>query len=634
MGRPYRREIERVPETVSWAQGLEVEGLESLLAPLAGRNLITVGSGGSHVAAIFAAQLHETTFGGTGKALTPLEALARPTSPDTSVLLLSGRGNNPDILRAFETLSRRAYAEVAAICAREGSPLARRMGARGHSIFEFQPPGGRDGFLATNSLVATLVVLARAYVSVVGETFPQITVTALGESRCDLDIVREVASRDTLIALAEGWGAAAAADLESRFTEAALANVSVTDFRNFAHGRHHWLDRRRSTSAVVSFETPSSERFASRVVRVLPDDIPVLRVRTPNDGPAGAVDLVCASLSLALAAGDTRDMDPGRPIVADFGRKLYRGSAGARSIAARSSWIERKAHALGLPPGYSRDAIEKALTAYVSRLSVARVRGLALDYDGTLCSAENRFKGIDPAVSDQLSRILAGDVPVAIATGRGRSAHGQLRSAVRPEYWDKVLLGLYNGGTLLKLSDDIDVLQDEPSDLESLRSHLARLSEVIPIDYKFRKHQVSVLARSGLSLHTARDTIEEVLSRTSEDVQVRASGHSIDIFPRGTSKNLVVDGLIEQLPSPVSADAILRIGDRGTRLGNDAEFLNSGLSLSSDAVSGSLDACWYLAPHGAVGPAATLAYLGALRPLDSGVLHLDFDRLRKGLSAQ
>ena len=47
----------------SWAEGLDPEPLRSLLLRFAGRNLIAVGSGGSHAAALFAAQLHESTFG-------------------------------------------------------------------------------------------------------------------------------------------------------------------------------------------------------------------------------------------------------------------------------------------------------------------------------------------------------------------------------------------------------------------------------------------------------------------------------------------------------------------------------------------------------------------------------------------
>src|SRR5260370_29648479 len=34
---------------------------------------------------------------------------------------------------------------------------------------------------------------------------------------------------------------AAAWDLESKFSEAALGSIQVADYRNFAHGRHHWI---------------------------------------------------------------------------------------------------------------------------------------------------------------------------------------------------------------------------------------------------------------------------------------------------------------------------------------------------------------------------------------------------------
>lgn len=629
MGRPYRQEVDRIPETVAWAEGLDPERLRSLLFRFAGRNLIAVGSGGSHAAALFAAQLHESTFGATGKALTPLEALSRPTSHDTGVLLLSGRGNNADILRAFETLCRRAYVEVAAVCARNGSPLARRVSERGHSVFEFEPPSRRDGFLATNSLVATLTLLARAYGSAAGHPVPSIRVPELHPHLGNPGSVDLVTRRDTLFALAEGWAAPAAADLESRFTEAALANVSVADFRNFAHGRHHWLDRRRSTSAVVSFETPSSDRLASRTLGLLPDDVPVLRVRAGSDGPAGTVELVCASITLALAAGEARGIDPGRPSVADFGRRLYRGSAGVRAATTRSPWIDRKATALGLPPGSSHEPIEKALDAYLDRLSSARLRGLVLDYDGTLCSGDERFQGMNEPVSGELSRVIRSGVPVAIATGRGQSAHKQLRDAIPQALWERVIVGMYNGGVVLKLNQAMPDTEHGPPVLEEVREPLLRISKALPIDIEFRNAQVSVRVRSGVGLSKARDAIEEVLTHTPQRFHVRMSGHSIDILPDGISKTLVVDRLIGELTPPVSPDEVLRIGDRGARAGNDAELLNTGLSLSADAVSSSLETCWYLAPKGTIGPAATLAYLRALTPAEHGTMSFDVNLLGK-----
>ena len=629
MGRPYRQQIERIPETVAWAESLDLRDLRASLLQLAGRNLIAVGSGGSHAAAIFAAQLHESTLGGTAKPLTPLEALSRPTSPNTAILLLSGRGNNPDILSSFETLSRRAYTEVGALCATKGSALSQRMAERGHFMFEFQPPGGRDGFLATNSLVATLVILARAYASVAGKEFPGISTTELAHRWADPGLMGLVARRDTVFALAESWGTTAAHDLESRFTEASLANVSVTDYRNFGHGRHYWLDRRRLTSAIISFETPKAERLASRTLRLLPDDIPTLRVLASHDGPSGAIELVCKSLELALVAGNVRGTDPGRPTIANFGRKLYRGSATVGSTGFRQGWVDRKATALGLPPTTCRHAVEKALTVYLARLESARIRGLALDYDGTLCSAANRFSGMDSAIIDELSRILSFNIPLAIVTGRGKSAHAQIREAIPREFWDQVTLGLYNGASILTLDEDVDALGPTTSELKDLQGPLVRLSEVIPIEINVKRYQISVRVLSGLSLDAARAAIEETLKPTAPNIQVRTSAHSIDIHPQQISKVLAVNCLEDQLTPPVGNDAIVRIGDRGTLFGNDFELLNSGLSLSCSEVSGKLDACWYLGPRGAVGPPATLAYLRALSYESKGLLVFDVKKLMK-----
>ena len=629
MGRPYRQQIERIPETVAWAESLDLEDLRASLLQLPGKNLIAVGSGGSHAAAVFAAQLHESTLGGTAKALTPLEALSRPTSPNTAILLLSGRGNNPDILRSFEALSSRAYTEVGALCATRDSALSRRMAERGHFVFEFQPPGGRDGFLATNSLVATLVVLARAYTSVVDREFSGISISEPAHSWDDSDLMGIVARRDTVFALAEGWGTTAAYDLESRFTEASLANVSVTDYRNFAHGRHYWLDRRRSSSGIISFETPEAERLASRTLHLLPDDIPILRVLASHDGPSGAIELVCASLELALVAGDVRGTDPGRPTVANFGRKLYRGSIAIGSTGFRQGWVDRKATALGLPPISCRDSVEKALTDYLARLKSAQIRGLALDYDGTLCSATNRFLGMDAAIRDELARILSYGIPLAIVTGRGKSAHAQIREAIPRKFWEQVTLGLYNGASILPLDQEMETHGMFASELEDLQGRLLRLSEFIPIEIDVKRYQMSVTVLSGLSLGAARAAIEEALKPIAPNIQIRTSAHSIDIFPQHISKVLAVNCLEEQLTPPVSNDAIIRIGDRGSLHGNDFELLNSGLSLSCSDVSGNLDACWYLGPRGAIGPPATLAYLRALSYDSNGYMTFDVKKLRK-----
>ena len=54
----------------------------------------------------------------------------------------------------------------------------------------------------------------------------------------------------------------AAIDLESKLTEAALMPVQVADFRNFAHGRHHWLAKRGGETAVLALVCESDAEVA------------------------------------------------------------------------------------------------------------------------------------------------------------------------------------------------------------------------------------------------------------------------------------------------------------------------------------------------------------------------------------
>ena len=163
MGKAYQRELKQIPATISWALKQDISDLRhTLLQEFAGCNLLAVGSGGSLVAASFATLLHESFTGRLAKPATPLEAMTRPITRDTATLLLSAGGANPDIRQAAKILPTLGYETISALCTRMGSPLGLILKDHGGSMHEFPLPSGRDGFLATNSLIATLVLLYRA----------------------------------------------------------------------------------------------------------------------------------------------------------------------------------------------------------------------------------------------------------------------------------------------------------------------------------------------------------------------------------------------------------------------------------------------------------------------------------------
>ena len=607
MGKPYRSELSRVPDTIDWALRQDVDALRcTLLWEFGGHNLVAVGSGGSFAAAAFATLLHESVTGRLARTATPLEATTRPPTRDTAALLLSARGTNSDIRQAAKLLPRLGYDAVSAVTTSKGSPLGRILVGYGATPHEFAIPTGRDGFLATNSLIATLVLLYRATLL---ENYSS------GNDGSDLATLRPsikgseaVLDNRTLVVLAQGWATPAALDFESRFSEAALANVTVTDPRNFAHGRHHWLSLHAEDTGIVSLETQSSSREATRMLGFLPKGTDVLRVMTTRDGPSATIELICAVLEMAGQVAEAKGIDPGRPAVADFGRRLYR-AGGTRFVGAREATsIAKKRRAMFLGPRSNGSAISNALRGFLERLENTPFSGLAVDYDGTLCARDHRADPLDLEIRDELNRLLGEGIMLGVATGRGHSVHTQLRQALRSQYWNRVVVGLCNGARVLELSEDIPRSGSEvPQSLSDAHLRMRRLEELLGFRSFVRPHQVSLRPTSGIIPSELRIVAIEQLADI-DDVSVVMSSHSVDIVPMGTSKTAVVDALCSKQPGHT-----LRIGDQGAAGGNDFELLNTGLSLSVDRVSSSLKTCWNLGAPGLVGPSLTLQYLRALQ---------------------
>ena len=338
--------------------------------------------------------------------------------------------------------------------ARKRTPLSRiltRYQARTH---EFEVPGGRDGFLATNSLMATLVLLYRA--ALLGNGSPTSTIPLLRSHKQLSRVPKRTLRNRTLIVIAHGWATPAAVDFESRFSESALANVSVTDPRHFAHGRHHWLSRHSEDTGLVSLETRDGASEAKRMLRYIPANSDVLRITSTRRGPAATIDLVRAVMNLAGDVAETKGVDPGQPYVADFGRRLFRSRTSPNTASTESMAIERKRRALTLSPQAHQAKLARALGEFLQCLRQTTFSGLAIDYDGTICARNRRFDPLDRDISDELNALLNQGILLGVASGRGRSVHEQLRSALDPRHWSSVVVGLYNGARVLTLAEDAD----------------------------------------------------------------------------------------------------------------------------------------------------------------------------------
>lgn len=619
MGRPYARELATLAETYASAQVLDVSALKGVVQTLRARPLVAVGSGGSLTAARFVARLHESGTHLPARVLTPLEFLQNPVLHDSGVLLFSASGSNPDILAAAHHAVQSEAATVAAVSTRIGTPLRAQLSQHPYAtVFEFAGPALKDGFLATNSLVLTCVAIARAY-----DRKMPVDLPALADPlKTDLPVHSLLLPRT--VVLASGWALAAAVDLESKWSEMGFGCVTVTDARNFAHGRHYGLSRFVDETLVLGIATPAEATVLERTLAKLPRTVMAAVVDSPLLGPAGSLDLIVRVLSLAGAVGEHFGLDPGRPRVPAFGRALYRAKVPSQPAWARSGappedvWIQRK---VSTPVWTNADEkIRRSWRArcrdWVDAVESKRIGAVVLDYDGTLCEADERFTAPAGPVGAALTSLLDQGMRVGIATGRGKSISTALRTVLPRHLWDRILVGMYNGGVLFRLDErPPDKAPIEP-EMEQAHAILAASPVLHHLaELHLRSTQVTAVARMPLPDGMLRSFVVEALAIGQDlpAVDVFASGHSVDVIVRAVSKRRVVETLRQEIPKRDGLN-VMTIGDQGQAGGNDAPFLAHTLGLSVERASSSFEGCWNIAPPGSRRTAAMLRYLGALRP--------------------
>lgn len=661
MSRQYASELELLATTYEWARNVDVSELRRSINALRGGSLLVVGSGGSLSACTFVARLHETHARLPAKALTPLEFIRYPLPQTAGVVLLSAGGSNPDTRAIADHAITGEYSPFISVCARVGTPLKDRLASHPHAtVYEFEGPSPKDGFLATNSLISTCVLLARAYGVELPEKLPAL------EDTWETLALREKLTRPYLLALADGWALAAAIDLESKWAESGFGSVVVTDARNFAHGRHHGLARQLDSTLVIGLDvnsdteppTPGYDLEKKEATKTdvlestlshLPKSATVIVLRSPLAAEAGAIDLLARVMCVVCEVGSALEFDPGRPNVPAFGRTLYRAGVPRRLLrtaqhdgtaVAEDIWIRRK-----VTPVVWADAAEDVreswrdcCRSWVSTIEEARIGGIVLDYDGTLCEAGDRFGNPAKIIGEALTTLLDSGMIVGIATGRGDSVIEALRAVMKERVWPSTIVGMYNGGVCIRLNEDVPIHAGEESLDESVEHAYELLSKspILAHITRFRSKPTQ------LSIHLIRPLPEGLLCRivlealgatgTPPAVQVVSSGHSVDVLPRNISKTLVVQEVTQVLTSAGRTDlAVMTIGDQGQAGGNDAAFLAHPLGLSVEHVSSNLAGCWNVSPRGVRRTIATLGYLNALHMRSGGVFRWSVMKASKPL---
>jgi hydroxymethylpyrimidine pyrophosphatase-like HAD family hydrolase/fructoselysine-6-P-deglycase FrlB-like protein len=628
MGRSYTSEMIELKETYLWALKTPIESLESFVESSYDLPLLAAGSGGSLTAAHLAALLHEEKTGMVSKGITPLDLVSIRTSlRKTSILFITAEGQNSDILAAFKYAAMSEPRQLMAICTRSQSPLANlTKNFRYAGLLDQDIPTGKDGFLATNSLLATTTILCRGYQDVSRKSFTLPTDLIPEEDFSEiLNNSPSLLERNTWVVLYGGWGYPAATDLESKFTEAALGQIQLADYRNFAHGRHYWLAKHGEQTGVICLITPEEEEIASKTIELLPEGIPIIKIFTSHAGPVGAIELLVKILFFVGVVGETKGVDPGRPNVPAFGRKIYhlhipvkylKESVPYRLKEEEFVAIKRKIDFNHVMQKDVIDFWQKAYRSFIHKLEHTRFGCIVFDYDGTLCDPNERFSGPSNEIGEALIRLLKGDVILGIATGRGKSVRADMQRLIPEEYWDKLAIGYYNGSDVGLLNDELHPNKNAPLD-----PFLKELSEILEANtffksiagYELRPKQITVSPKRTHFWYETKKILFDVISKNNlSGIRILESSHSLDIVSANVSKRAFVR-IVEKMAGDMNKPkCALCIGDRGEWSGNDYELLNSPYSLSVDYTSPDPNSCWDIAPAGHRGVQATLDYINAI----------------------
>ena len=152
------------PERTKWAANCSVDELIKVICDVKDSSLFSVGSGGSLTAAAFWAMIHQLISGCLSKYGSPLDLRTQHSLERFAVGLVSARGSNPDIVDSARYAAMHEPKDLIVLTLAAKSKVSTESESFSWPhVVDFDPPVKKNGFLATNSLLSTMVLLYRAY---------------------------------------------------------------------------------------------------------------------------------------------------------------------------------------------------------------------------------------------------------------------------------------------------------------------------------------------------------------------------------------------------------------------------------------------------------------------------------------
>lgn len=299
-----------------------------------GETLCFYGAGGAMSPATFAADL-AMNEGIVAMAHTPLNIVAMNESVISKIrfVAITGSGSPSDVVAATEHLVNVAPDRVLCITTASLEHKDRFGHLDNHVglLMKEHAPGNimcidlsihKDGYVGTRKHLCLALIMYKAFHPDASNLVEQLILPDVSPFELRLPNEMTLSDLSDLHILYGTTGRTAAVDMEGRILECGVMPAMATDLKNFTHGRHTYINT-RPNSAILMLVAPQDEKFVKAITKLIPDDRPMIFVRTQRSDMLGALQLMICTFYLSIELGATKNINMHSPGTPKWGRSLW-----------------------------------------------------------------------------------------------------------------------------------------------------------------------------------------------------------------------------------------------------------------------------------------------------------------------
>lgn len=320
----YEAKIDSTPWSMTSSYQAGISSKKTMSSNAANR-VYLVGSGASFCVALLGAILLNQFTDAFAIPTTPYDYVAL-SKPESSIILISFGGNNPDIISALKRARDAASREIHVITGSSRSQLAREAQSIQNAFLHLTSSKLSDsGFVSTQGMLSCASLLVGFLAKSFGFDSEQLLnffnhqnmITMFSQAKADVansmvepwQAFDEMSSPPHLVVLGSGWAWPAVADFESKITEGAVCTIEISELKNYTHGRYLNAYRNKESRVFVLFELPSDNRLIRFLKEKLSNDFPVITLTSKLSPPIGTLDLMIRGLYLSSEISKRINLD-------------------------------------------------------------------------------------------------------------------------------------------------------------------------------------------------------------------------------------------------------------------------------------------------------------------------------------